>query len=80
MTTNSTLSPTLIPGSFNLKAPVSSSLDVSIFWPFLLISIVEDGVAYPVINPESATTIPRLPRLVVLSIGADLRLEPCPIL
>ena len=80
MTTNSTLSPTLIPGAFNLKAPVSSSLDVSIFWPFLLISIVEDGVAYPVINPESATTIPRLPCLVVLSIGADLRPEPCPIL
>ena len=28
------------------------------------------------INPESATTIPRLPCLVVLSIGADLKSEP----
>ena len=62
--------------AFNLKTPVSSSLEVSTVVPFLLISIVEDGVAYPVINPEFATTIPRFPRLVLSSIGADLKSEP----
>ena len=62
--------------AFNLNVPVSSSLEVSTVVPFLLISIVEDGVAYPVINPEFATTIPRFPRLVLSSIGADLKSEP----
>ena len=78
-TTKSTLSPTSIPGAFNLKAPVSSNLEVSIVFPFFLISIVEDGVAYPVTNPEFATTIPNSPRLVVLSIAADLKPEPAAI-
>ena len=75
-TTKSTLSPTSIPGAFNLKAPVSSNLEVSIVFPFFLISIVEDGVAYPVTNPEFATTIPNSPRLVVLSMGAERRSDP----
>ena len=75
-TTKSTLSPTSIPGAFNLKAPVSSNLEVSIVFPFFLISIVEDGVAYPVTNPEFATTRSNFPRLVFLSIGAERRSDP----
>ena len=75
-TTNVTVLPTLIPGAFNLKAPESSSFEVTNVFPFCLISIVEDGVAYPVINPEFAITIPSCPRIVVLSMAADLRPEP----
>ena len=79
-TTNVTVSPTLIPGAFNLNCPESSSVEVTNVWPFFLIWIVEDGVAYPVTNPESATTIPNCPRFVSLSIGTDLRPVPSPIL
>ena len=76
LTTNSTLSPTSIPRAFNLKAPVSSSVEVNTVVPFLLISIVEDGVAYPVTNPEFATIRSNFPRFVSLSIAADLKSEP----
>ena len=76
LTNNSTLSPTSIPLAFNLKTPVSSSLEVRTVLPFFLISMVEDGVAYPVINPEFATTIPNSPRFFSLSIAADRRDEP----
>ena len=59
---------------------MSSNLEVSTVVPFLLISIFEDGVAYPVINPEFATTIPNSPRLVVVSIGTErTSLIPSPI-